>query len=140
MKKCIVFCIIIILCTTFSFAQQRVEYSYDLAGNRITREIVLDPEIRTTLEEPLVFTERILEASLHIYPNPTEGLLKVEIKNIPDEQKMNIAFYDLRGNIILQKSNISPLDEIDISNQPAGTYLLKIESGDFKSEWKIIKK
>jgi len=121
-------------------AQQRVVYSYDLAGNRIEREIVIDPQIRTTEDKIVEYTEKIAEASLHIYPNPTEGLLKIELRNIPEKQKIDIRLYDMKGNLILNRNDVSSPYEIDINDRPSGIYLLKVVSGELKTEWKIIKK
>jgi len=128
---------------SFFFAQgqtKKVVYSYDLAGNRIKREIVMQVQVKSTVVEEKVYTERLAEASLHIYPNPTEGLLKIELKNVPFDQKATFMLYDMTGQLILKKVNVSVSEEINISDKPSGTYILKISSGEIQSEWKIIKK
>ncbi len=124
------------------FPQTKVTFGYDAAGNRISRTIVISqlksapaPEEHTT-----VYSEMLSGIKLNIYPNPTDGILKVEILNLPDKQTADIMLYNLSGQLIFTKKGIEESTEIDISNQQAGTYLMKIVAGEYQTEWKIIKK
>ena len=123
--------------------QDKITFRYDAAGNRISRTIVISP--RTTPvpdeeEEPVVYTELFADIQLKIYPNPTDGLVKVEISNLPESQKAEIWLYAMTGKLITNIKNVSDIANINISNQPAGMYVMKIVAGKFQTEWKIIKK
>jgi hypothetical protein len=125
-------------------SQNKVSYGYDAAGNRISRTIVM-PSAKSAPapdkeEQPAVHSEMLSDIQLKIYPNPTEGLLKVEIRNLPEGQKANIWLYDLSGRLISSFKDVSDYASINISGQPAGVYLLKIAAGEYRTEWKIIKK
>ena len=124
-------------------SQNKVTYGYDAAGNRISRTIVLSPTSAPAPieeEEPVVYTETFADIKLKIYPNPTTGLLKVEIHNLPKGQTADIWLYAMSGQLINTFKNVSDAISINISNQPAGIYLMRIMAGDFRTEWKIIKK
>lgn len=122
---------------------QNVSYAYDAAGNRIRREITLpasNTRSASEQEETLVYSEMLSDIEVRIYPNPTEGLLTVEIRNLPDKQTADILLYNLSGKLITMRNKIENFVEVDLSSQPAGIYLLKIVSGEYGTEWKIIKK
>jgi hypothetical protein len=121
--------------------QDNVTYRYDAAGNRISRTIIIPSRAASFDEEkPVVYSEIFSDIQLKIYPNPTNGLLKVEIYNLPEDQMAQIWIYAMSGQLIASFKDVSSTVNINISNQPAGMYLMKIVAGKFQTEWKIIKK
>ena len=132
----------IIFCFVQAQAQDRVTYGYDAAGNRISRVIDFASQPRSA-EEPVeqkVYSEMLKDFSVKIYPNPTNGYLRVEILQLPEDQTATLRIYSASGNLILQKTGVRESENLDISAQPPGIYLLKIASEDSSTEWKIIKK
>ena len=124
-------------------SQDKVTYGYDAAGNRISRTIIFSPRsapIPVEEEQPAVYFERLSDIQLKIYPNPTTGLLTVEISNLPEGETATIRLYAMSGQLISTFNNISHTVNIDISSQPAGIYLMNIVAGEYRTEWKIIKK
>ena len=124
-------------------AQDKITFQYDKAGNRISRTIVLAPrsaQVPERDEKQSVYTDELSDIKIKIYPNPTTGLLKVEIQNLSEKTKANIWIYAMSGKLISQYKNVSSAVSIDISNQPAGIYVMKITAGEHQAEWKIIKK
>ena len=123
--------------------QDTVTYRYDAAGNRISRTIVLsskstpDPPVEM---QPVVYTEVFADIQLKIYPNPTDGLLKVEINNLPEGQTAQIWLFAMSGQLIVSFNNVIKAADINISGQPAGVYVMRIVAGKFRTEWKVIKK
>ena len=75
-------------------SQTIVNYTYDAAGNRIKREIVLSRSMENT-EKPL--TETISSKSISIYPNPTAGLLKISISGWETTDKCKFTIFSLKG-------------------------------------------
>jgi YD repeat-containing protein len=122
---------------------QSVTYGYDSAGNRISRTIVIST-LRSAeqeqQEETSFHSEVLNDLEIRIYPNPTYGLLKVEIRNMKEEQSAALSLYDLSGKLILSRNKIVNSTELDISSSASGTYILRIFAGESKTEWKIIKK
>ena len=123
--------------------QDKVTYRYDAAGNRISRTIVIAPRSTPASveeEQQDVYTELLSDIQLKIYPNPTTGLLKVEIYNLPEGQTAQIWLYAMSGQLIATFKDVSSTVNVNISGQPAGVYLMKISAGEYQTEWKIIKK
>ena len=148
MKKLITSLILLISIYPMLHAQNSVSYGYDSAGNRTSRTInyaqsVQAPPPEETQqeeeEEPKVYSEMLSDIRLNIYPNPTTGWLKVEILNLPEEQTTDIKVYNLSGQLIIAREKAGWQTEIDLSGQPAGTYLMKIVAGKYQTEWRIIK-
>ena len=123
--------------------QDTIAYRYDAAGNRISRTIVLSTiSAPAPLEEKpqVIYTEVFADIQLKIYPNPTDGLVKVEIFNLPEGQTAQIWLYAMSGQLITSFNEVSKAVDINISGQPAGIYVMRIVAGKFRTEWKIIKK
>ena len=118
-------------------SQTIVNYTYDAAGNRIKREIVLSRSMENT-EKPL--TETLSRKSISIYPNHTAGLLKISISGWETTDKCKFTIFSLKCALIQEIQVSSSVTEIDLSDESDGMYLLNIELNESKSAWKIIKK
>ncbi|MEA1897895.1 MAG: T9SS type A sorting domain-containing protein [Bacteroidota bacterium] len=146
--------IVVMVVAANSAEAQTIQYHYDNAGNRESRVIVVggggqksmisDNQNQATLEELLkieeTISETIGEIEITIYPNPNQGQMVVQIDNIPDEIKSSIVVYDLAGKAIFRKEYLTKYTDVDITDSPNGTYILKIIVGKETSEWKVIKK
>ena len=144
-----------VLCSQMLHSQNTISYGYDLAGNRISRTIKMPglksapaPQPQAVVEDeeaeeeqpPVVYSEMLSDIEIKIYPNPTDGFLKVEIRNLPEGQTADIRLFDMSGRSISAYREIRDFVEVDISGQPTGTYLMRIVAGEYRTEWKIIKK
>lgn len=65
--------------------------------------------------------------TLRVYPNPTAETLVVE--GLLDEEGQ-VRLYDQQGQLV--KTNDAARTTLDVSDLPAGTYLLLCEGGAFK--------
>jgi hypothetical protein len=73
---------------------------------------------------------------ISIYPNPTNST--IEFKGV-DLEKYQVSIFDINGNSIIKNSKTNR--KIDLSKQPQGIYLYKIEeNGKVIQEGKITKK
>lgn len=120
---------------------QSVKYSYDNAGNRIKREIVMKTkapyeEVSTTTE---YFSEKLSEKDIRIYPNPTKGRLKIEIVGYENSDRCTLRILNVSGQQILSAHANSPCTELDISSKANGVYILYISLNNKETAWKIIK-
>lgn len=68
------------------------------------------------------------EPNIVIYPNPTSGSIKIQ--NRLDIGGLKVFIYDVLGNEILSRDNISNDSEVIHLEGASGVYLLKIESND----------
>jgi hypothetical protein len=141
---------------------QRVEFTYDENGNRLTRTIVVEqlqaksvqfPVLNTAILKSSENTNTIApdvdakegtmsEGSLtitNVYPNPNKGLLKINISNMPPDSKTEMTLYDLSGVELIVKRNFEGYSEIDISKFRDGIYILQIKINGNITSWKVVK-
>lgn len=144
MKK-IYICLILLFIPFLSKGQSKIVYAYDAAGNRIRREIVMQTQKakarqRVSDTERQSFSDMLNEHDIKIYPNPTYGFLKLCIYGLKSTDKCSMSLYTTKGAQIMANSVNKESFEINISNQPAGIYLLRITINNNSTIWKIIKK
>lgn len=128
-----------------SSAQVRIGFSYDAAGNRVKRELVMSApkalaKQQTAPNESQSYTDMLSDHSIKIYPNPTEGALKICVSGLKETERCSLAVYTSQGAQILEKSLTADNVDIDISNHPSGIYLLRIAIDNNQTTWKIIKR
>lgn len=125
-------------------AAQNVSYTYDAAGNRIKREIVMNRNgapTRSAQEEPEdVYSEILSKKQVRIYPNPTSGILRIEVLNLGEADNCTLRIFNSAGAQVTSTLTTSATASLDISGQPNGIYFLRISIGKEESTWKIIKK
>lgn len=124
-----------------SYGQTNIKFSYDGSGNR--EERIINMNKSAIVESDSYFENKPLEEKIgfreiKIYPNPTNGILKVAIPDL-NSIEAQIQLYDLNGKLAARQINLTTLNEIDITSLPAGVYVLIISIGYEKKEWKIIK-
>lgn len=122
----------------------RIVYEYDDAGNRVLRHEIVMQQARRAVdnaeETPEVFEEKLAETKISIFPNPTKGILQVEITNAENLQNAQIRLYNPQGVLVTTLNNLSEMTTLDISAQPDGIYVMQIAlDKDNISIWKIIK-
>ena len=114
-------------------------------GNRVKREIVMQApkakgEQRSFDSEEQMFSDMLYYYSVNIYPNPTEGTLKISILGLKDTDKCLLEVYTMQGAQIISERIKTDNIGINISSRPGGIYLLRIIINDKSTTWKIIKK
>jgi hypothetical protein len=120
MKRVNVFLFFVIFSLSLS-AQKKVMYAYDAAGNRIKKEILFEQS--QSKSQVVAYSDMLDEKEIKIYPNPTEGELRVEIFN---ELKKTEGIVTVHGN-----------NGAMIYTTPI---ILHVKIGDCVSSWKIIKR
>jgi hypothetical protein len=139
--------LMVLICTLNCKAQNTVSYHYDDAGNRIDRVIVLDVSFAATTEasesrtkkKKVSYEEELGQFKVIIYPNPTQGELKVEIQTTEEREQATFMVYDLSGSLLINKTSSRDITKLDLSPYPLGTYILRVSTGTYRSEWKIVK-
>lgn len=123
-------------------AQTTYSFTYDASGNRLSRIIPLKSahivNQDTLANKQKTFEDLIGNRPVKIYPNPTKGLLKVEIP-LTEEASATIGIFTLQGALVKKQNVSGTFTEIDLNDQPTGMYILRISIGELSSEWKIIK-
>lgn len=147
MKKIIVIVGILFAGISYGFTQTSVSFTYDEAGNRITRTIngtlflsPPDSEGNETQTQELVHKDLFANLELRIFPNPTQGELRIHILGLEEGQRYHLKVLSLSGKVL--KSLENRLDAgcvLNISGFKSGTYLLEIQIDGISKFWKIIK-
>ena len=130
---------ILLLQAAMTMSAQSVTYAYDAAGNRTARVITINKSPAAPEETITALPDLIAENEILIYPNPTKGILSVEIKDYSNEMKAEFQLMDLSGRTIINRKAASSTQTFDLSRQSAGIYLLQIRINGESVVWKIIK-
>lgn len=145
MKQYLYFSIVslfLVLASLAGNAQTTYSFTYDASGNRLSRIIPLKSahiaNQDTLANKQKTFEDLIGNRQVKIYPNPTKGLLKVEIP-LTEEVTATIGVFTLQGALVTKQNVDGTFTEIDLNDQPTGMYILRISIGELSSEWKIIK-
>ena len=100
---------LLIFISSYCYSQTQYSYTYDGAGNRITRTVVSK---KTT--EPA--EQKVADFGVKVFPNPTVDFIKVNFDGISKDNKIKVELFDLSGNrIYFSQENLSQLS-IDLTN------------------------
>ncbi|MDM8162163.1 T9SS type A sorting domain-containing protein [Labilibaculum sp. K2S] len=150
MKNILTIILLILFTTICGMSQNNISFTYDVAGNRVSRTINLsstksginggDTEKLSFEKSEDFFTEILAEKEIKIYPNPTRGQLRVDILGYEDlDSNSSIQVFTTGGALLYKSNTPSQTNDINLSDKPAGLYLMVITIGSEKSTWKIIK-
>lgn len=111
-----------------------IVFTYDNNGNRTSRSLQFQ---RVTLPDSLNSIAQPL--SYDLFPNPTPGVFSIDLKEQGKKTITHAILLNLNGVVIEEKDIEDNSTTFDLSNQPDGIYLLKIQSTDGHQTWKVIK-
>jgi len=101
------------------------------------------PHYTHLIEIPMAngIAENDLLNAVHVFPNPTEGKVKVQCTKY-DVQSSNagIIVYNFLGEIVYKSDIVTPILYIDLSFQSNGIYFLKLETSAGQVVSKIVKR
>ncbi len=123
--------------------QLNYEYDYDNAGNRIKRGIVRLENRRNDEDRQETHLAQLTDSlfdgnAIRIFPNPTEGIVRLEVENGTVQFK-RFRLFDLSGRLIDEGTQKESSLRIDLSGEPNGTYILEVWLEDTQRSYKIIK-
>ncbi|MBA7570757.1 hypothetical protein ES708_12510 [subsurface metagenome] len=135
--------VILLYLANTAFCAAQIGFTYDDAGNRESRYLI---ELKST-DEASEEADKQSNFSISekrnilVFPNPTEGLLAIEIIDgeLDEGTPIQMNIYTLKGDLITSKEYASKTIEIDLSDQPPGTYLLDLNIGEDKHNFMIVK-
>lgn len=103
---------------------------------------IKDQDIEVNAKMALVNSiDDIGKRKFSVYPNPSNGIFNIEFPNFNMNELVSIKIYNVLGSVVFSRelriqSNAS--EQIDISNQAKGMYILSIESENAKNATKRI--
>mgnify|MGYP001258237297 CR=1 FL=1 len=134
------FILVLVFIPITGYSQNNFEFGYDNAGNRISRAIVTlkNANVENGLTATNPVEDKIGLTTTRIYPNPTKGLLHLEISS-EIIQEASYTVHDINGKLIIQNGSFQNNTDINLSRNPAGIYILRVIIGTESKEWKVIK-
>lgn len=145
MKRLYIY-LIVLLCSGAHLQAQNITFEYDDSGNCIKKykTIVLQNTQRNIVPVDTIQTSpekgTLGKYDVFIYPNPTEGFLKVElVGDFGNTLNVQVTVMDINGRSINQLTCANYLFWVDMSSYVSGNYLLKLCIGQACETWKIIK-
>lgn len=118
---------------------QQVSYSYDAAGNRISRSSVVNAPQFLGRRNVAKSTSSPLQQTLSVGPNPTNGLLGIRLSRWNDTDNCSLLLCNTSGQVLIQQNMTSADATLDLSTFPQGYYLLRVDLNGEKNTYKIIK-
>ena len=80
------------------------------------------------------------EIKVDVYPNPTQGMLLVNITGVDIPQNTQIEIFTANGLLVLRKNDISYSNTVDITYKPNGIYIMRLTLGkEYMNTWRIVK-
>lgn len=123
-------------------AAYKLDFEHDADGNLSSRKIATlsakSKENNSSIDSTAV-TDVMGKQKIILYPNPTRGILRLDIKLFDPNKKNTYSVYSLSGAKLCDGNILSSSAEIDLSQYPQGNYLLDLLLDGKVSRWKIIK-
>ncbi len=73
---------------------------------------------------------------IRLFPNPTSGMLRLELENLPPEGWLRLR--DLRGFVVMEQKVKATKSEMDLSQFSSGLYLLELEANGRRLIEKVV--
>ncbi len=122
-------------------APTSIEYSYDSSGNRISRRII-NVASRTLMsyEEPKeIVQEKISKRDVKIY-SAIQGQVTIEVSTLEGMKNGTVQVIAFgTGNVIATKKIQNLRENLDLSSQASGIYVLLVDIDGEKTSYKLMK-
>lgn len=110
-------------------AQYCLSIRYDDNGNRMEKLVTRNAKDDENLDENDIMNLEVSEDSFDdnvlVYPNPNKGLINIQLYR---ENEQDVIIYELYNNlgVLIKTEQFTNSIRVDISDNAAGIYLLKI--------------
>lgn len=143
MKKIITFTITICLIGLLTHGQQRLSYSYDAAGNRISRTVIVGAQAISGHGDQESTSRTYIDSldgkELSILAGRENPFLSVFIKGIAPSSGASLSLMDRGGKILTEQAISGEPTIVKLDELSTGVYALRILLNRRSSTWKLIK-
>lgn len=129
---------------TSSYSQGLFRYTYDAAGNRTVRRYSIsmlaseEDEIQLK-EEKNIDSKMLKRHHISVLTNIANDEILVRISNLKNETVGEITTYSISGTLVAKIKIREENTIVDLSDQPAGVYIMRINIEGEISGWKVTK-
>jgi hypothetical protein len=131
----------------------KIKFSYDAAGNRTKREIIIEPPSSSErhansnnsnpTEARLVKeTETALDltkASADLYPNPAKEFVIVNFTRGEEKAEAKLMMFDMQGKAVGEQKLENGINTITINQLKPANYLFRVVCGNYNEDWQVVK-
>lgn len=115
---------------------------YDPSGNVLVESVDGDfgagSDVNFEASWTTALEPKLAEEALQVFPNPNTGLFSIRLTERPTEA-VQVSVYQLNGQLISTVSTFAQEQQFDLSEQPAGLYLIKVRTAEGMLTQKITK-
>lgn len=131
-------------------AQTYIQYTYDLNGNRHTRQLDVIQLKSSKINFPITNVGQLEEGKdelseineaqgIIVYPNPAGEFINVVFSGTIEDTLVEASLYDLNGTLLIYEKSQSPPLEINVSRLRDAIYILIVKNGTCTTTHKIIR-
>jgi len=80
--------------------------------------------------------DNLKSISVSVYPNPSSDKILVEISNLTST--MHIQIMNMMGQVVIEKSDLNAINELNISKLSKGVYFVTVADGKTKTTSKLV--
>lgn len=143
----LIFSLLLFATLTSSFAQQKITFGYDTAGNQTSRTLCLTgctAKPGKEIKEIEAITEEDLEKFspedvISYYPNPVKEELYLKWELTDNNKVSSVVVYGLHGQVLRTFSGTDRLNTLNISFQQYSTGIYMVDLNYSNGDQKTIK-
>jgi len=138
------FCLSLLLtiCVIPVLSQSKVGYTYDAAGNRIKREMIVE-KANQSISDFFMNGHESLQANNKYHVkfslNPSDDLLQVTVEGYDPSDGGSVTLYSTQGTLLYKNKIVSNTFTLRMNSYPDGVYIIRITINEISDTWKITK-
>ena len=136
----IILCTSAMLLASLTSSAQSITYSYDAAGNRVSRGVTVS-RMRKQEKKTLNLADgNNLEGKVRLTGDSRTGSVTVEIIGHRTGDRCEVCLYALSGENLLQLQLSEPSVTFSLGAYPDGIYIVSVTLNGESEAWKITKR
>ena len=136
------------ICYLHAQSPMQIEMTYDNAGNRTSFKVLQMSSNKkgggasesVDQKDSTYYIDQLPSVTMKVYPNPTQGVVHVDIDGGASHQRYAIRLFDDHGRKLYETQDEGNTAQIDLSSYAAGIYLVELSVNGEHTTLKIIKR
>lgn len=135
----IILCTSAMLLASLTSSAQSITYSYDVAGNRVSRGLTVSRMRKQERKTLNLADGNDLEGKVRLTGDSRTGSVTVEIIGHRTGDRCEVSLYALSGEDLLQLQLSEPSVTFSLGAYPDGIYIVSVTLNGESEAWKITK-